>query len=393
MQLTLLGNINDFITSIIIIVVLLVFFYGQNWQGWYAGRQLKKALKELNSSKRYGIELITKAIDPFRSETISNEEISAFIQEMLDFFVLAPSDLDVSKYPTLYFLHSRQESRYRELILNFLPPMDDSSLVKITSLLTITAQIDDLYKKVRHNLITGEKTKSYWYLLQSAADISTTMLTAQAFRYALTSFIGGKPIGDSVGPLTIQKFIEEVLKDSGIQAESTSIHEGGQFYSQKITYNNRQCICLRAKGPESRVGTPGIAIQQLFSKIDQAGQSIALFISIDAVARLEGEKSGTVAHGLGVATGNGRYPQKHTNVDKFQIETLIMEQNIPMEAIVCRVSFEEAFMPITETIQGAVPKILRFIKQIIRSQTQPGDLVVIIGIGNAIGVPLSTPEP
>ncbi|MHA1618571.1 MAG: DUF1512 family protein, partial [Promethearchaeota archaeon] len=260
----------------------------------------------------------------------------------------------------------------------------------LTSLLTTTAEIDHLYKKVRHNLITGEKTKSYWYLLQSAADISTTMLTAQAYRHALTSFIGTKPIGDSVGPLTVQKFIEEVTKDTQ-QVEPSVTHEGGQFYSQKVVYLDRKCICLRAKGPESKVGSPGIAIQQLFSKIKQSSQNVALFISIDAVARLEGEKSGTVAHGLGVATGNGRYPQKNTNVDKFQIEKLIMQQDppVPMEAIVCRVSFEEAFLPITETIQSAVPKILRFIKQIIRSQTQPDEIVVIIGIGNAIGVPLN----
>ncbi|MHA1746171.1 MAG: DUF1512 family protein [Promethearchaeota archaeon] len=385
---SILGDINDFITSIIIIIVLLVFFYGQNFQGWYAGRQLKKALKELDKSKRFGIGLITKTIEPFRSETLSNEEIASFIQEMLDFFVLSPSDLDVSKYPTLNFLHSRQESRYKELILNFIPAVDDNSLVKITSLLTITAEIDDLYKKVRHNLITGEKTKSYWYLLQSAADISTTMLTAQAYRHALTSFIGTQPIGDSVGPLTIQKFVEETNQEG--KTLNSSIHEGGQFYSQKVDYQDRQCICLRVKGPESRVGNPGIAIQQLFAKFERSEQKVGLFISVDAVARREGEKSGTVAHGLGVATGNGRYPQKNTNVDKFQIEKLIMQQipPVPNEAIVCRVSFEEAFLPITETIQSAVPKILRFIKQIIRSQTKPGETVVIIGIGNAIGIPL-----
>ena len=379
----------DFLVSFFIILLLLVFFYGQNWQGWYASKQIKKAVNDLGVWRDYGIELIKTSIDPFRSESITNREIEIFIREMLDFFVLTPSTLEPQVYRKLHFLMSKREERYNQLIKRFLPNIDGISLIKISSLLNTTTELDSLCKNVRHNLIIGEKTKSYLFLLQTAAEITQTMLTAKAYVQALDSFMGNSPIGDSIGPLTVKTFVEDtnsinLTKLNELKQELT-FHD---IFFEEVNFKLRNCICGRPIGPESRVGKPGNALESLINQLDSENRKISLIITIDAFLRLEGEKSGTVAQGLGVAVGSGA--NKVTNIDKFQIETIALKHkpSIPLEAIVCRESIVEAVQPMTEEISIAVPKIIRLLKQIIRSQTNQQDNIIILGIGNAIGIPL-----
>ncbi|WP_371805776.1 DUF1512 family protein [Candidatus Lokiarchaeum ossiferum] len=382
-----LGSIADFLISFFVILLLLVFFYGQNWQGWYASKQIKRAVNDLAVWRDYGIELIKKSIDPYRSESITNREIEVFIREMLDFFVLSPSTIEPHIYQKMHFLMSRREERFHQLIKKFLPNIDDLSLTKITSLLNTTIELDSLCKNVRHNLIVGEKTKSYLFLLQTASEISQTMLTAKAYVRALDSFMGTSPIGDSIGPLAVKNFVlDNITKKYPSGDELEQDFKFNDIIFEEIMFKSRNCICGRPIGPESRVGKPGDALESLLNKLNSENRQIALIITIDAFLRLEGEKSGTVAQGLGVAIGAG----KNTNIDKFQIESIALKQNpsIPLEAIVCRESIVEAVQPMTEEILGAVPKIVRLLKQIIRSQTEPQDNIIILGIGNAIGISL-----
>lgn len=380
---TILGSINDFLTIFFIVILLLVFFYGQNFQGWLAGRQLKNALKKLEKAKNYGVDLIKAAIQPHRSELIDERELNNFIVRMLEFFVIEPTNIDPPIFEKIRFLEAKKEHRFQDLILQFLPDINELTLSRISSLFSTTTEIDNLYRKVRHNLIVGEKTKSYLFLLQSAADITQTMLTAQAYQVALTSFTKNFPIGDSIGPLVVHEFIHDNNGHNSQKTESKAILN--YTYSQEINYIERKCVCLRAKGPEIHVGQPGLAVKEILSD-DLYRSKIKLIITIDAVSRLEGELPGTIAQGLGVAIGSN----KTKNIEKFQIEQLAINNNppIPLEAIVCRESFEEAVSPMIEPIRNAVPRIIRRLKKIIRTQTQKDDYVLIVGIGNAIGVPL-----
>jgi len=385
---TILGSINDFLTTFFIILLLLVFFYGQNFQGWHASTQLKRALRKLEKSMEYGNNLIKKSIAPFQSESQTAHDVEYFIKEMIEFFVLAPEKSEHLTLSNLNELNVRREKRYLELIQKFLPRIEEQSLQQIVALLNTTTEINRLYKKVRHNLIVGEKTKSYWFLLQSASEISQTMLTAKAYRIALDSFMDNIPIGDSIGPLVVRKFARDNSLDpnTSLTSETKTQIENDNYIKQSIHYRDRFCICLRAKGPEPRVGNPGMIIESVINKISSQDKKIAMLITIDAISRLEGEFPGTVAQGLGVAIGS----MQKEKTDKIQIEHILNSQNpaIQMEAIVCRESLEEAFLPMIDPIKAAVPKILRILKQIIRSQTEPGDTVVIFGVGNALGIPL-----
>ncbi len=380
---SILGSINDFLTIFFIVILLLVFFYGQNFQGWLAGRQLKNALKKLEKAKNYGIDLIKAAIQPHRSELVNDQDLRQFIIKMLEFFVIEPSNIDPPIFTKIHFLEARKEIRFNELIQQFLPDINELTLSRIAVLFSTTTEINHIFRKVRHNLIVGEKTKSYWYLLQSASEITQTMLTAQAYQTALTSFTKDYPIGDSIGPLVIHRFVRDQMGDNAHECESNQVL--GFIYSQEVGYIDRKCVCLRAKGPEIHVGRPGLAVGEVLKNNPNVSQ-IRLIITIDAISRLEGEIPGTIAQGLGVALGS----QKGKNIDKYQIEEMALNHHppIPLEAIVCRASFEEAVSPMIDPIKNAVPKIVRRLKQIIRTQTQKGDIVLIVGIGNSIGVPL-----
>ena len=282
-----------------------------------------------------------------------------------------------------HFLNIRRVKRYQEMIKEFLPTIDEIKLSTITSLLQATTEIEQIYRNVKHNLIIGKKTKSTWILMQTSADIIKTMMNAKAYSVAFDSFILGMPIGDSLGPLAIKEFITEIQGFNGTTAPEHRPLHGGIFAST-FNYEDRQCICLRAKGPASVVGNPGAALSFLIDQLQKEQKAPHLIITIDAMQRLEGEKSGTVAIGLGAAIGGGATHE----IDKYCIESLAINHKppIPIESIICKQSLEDAVTPMSEEIHRSIPKIIRYIKRILRSQTKEGDLIIIFGIGNALGV-------
>ena len=371
-----LDSLTDYLVLIFFILMLMVFFYGQNWQGWYAGRQLTNSLRLLGIWRDYGISIVHQELTTLVSPTLTNSDIKQFIQKMLEFFVISPSPIDPPLYNKIHFLSAEREKRYRNLIENFISIKSKEKIATITSLLQATTEIDILYKKVNHNLLVGKQTKSYWFLLQSAAEITQIMLNAHAYRAALDSFLLKRPIGDSIGPMVVADFTHSYQENANV----TSLDHG---YCQSIVnYRERECICLRAKGPECVVGNPGDALEKILS----TNPDVKIIITIDAMSKLKGEKTGTVAQGLGVAAGGGN---SENSIEKYKIENLAYNHNpiIPVEAIICREALEEAVLPMNEEISESVPKIIRILKEIIRNQTSIHDKVIIIGIGNAIGIP------
>lgn len=374
----------DIITLILFIFIAIVIFFSSNFQGWYAGRQILRGRSHLLRYKKHAFEVIHSLIDPICPATITRQDVDSFIDQMLNFFLIPPAVLDPPYFNKLHDLIIRREKRYRELIRQFLPTIDDIRMARLTAVMQATTEIENSFKKVQHNYILGRKTKSTWFLLQSAAELTQTLLSAKAYYGALWSFIGDKPIGDSIGPLSVTSLIEETNR--GSQKDDHSIIKLTEvMIGQKISFEQRECICIRAKGPAPVVGNPGEALSQYLKNIPEQKKTIKLIITIDAIMKLEGEDSGTVAQGLGVAIGGG----STEHIDQYRVESIAVSQTppIPTETIVCRESLEESILPMTDVVYTGIPKIIRIIKQIIRSQTQPNDLVLIMGIGNALGVP------
>ncbi len=322
-------------------------------------------------------------MDPILPSSISELEVDDFIEKMIEFFVVSPTQLDPPMFGKLRYLISQKDKRYKQLIKDFLPVISAEKLATISSLIRVTSSLNDILKDIRHNLILGKKIKSSFHIQQTASKISQSMKQAQAYRIALDTFRSETPIGDSIGPITIRSFIKDQSKNS--KKVFSQFREWKQdFISYNMDYKGRKCICLRAKGPTSNVGNPGTALQGVIRKFEKNQKNIDLIITIDAYKKLEGEPSGLISQGIGVSVGGeGKY-----FLDKYQIETIALthKPKIQIESINCKESLSDAVSPMKEQINASLPDILRILKKIIRSQTKENEHVAIIGVGNALGV-------
>jgi len=100
---------------------------------------------------------------------------------------------------------------------------------------------------------------------------------------------------------------------------------------------------------------------------------------VDAALKLEGEKTGEIAEGVGAAIGG-------IGVEKFQIEEVAANHKIPIYAILVKESDVEAITTMKKEIGDAVRLVMERMKRLIAERTSEGDSVVLIGVGNTLGV-------
>ncbi|MFC2143899.1 DUF1512 family protein [Candidatus Aenigmatarchaeota archaeon] len=118
---------------------------------------------------------------------------------------------------------------------------------------------------------------------------------------------------------------------------------------------------------------PGKAVEKVIKNND-----IKRIITIDAAAKLEGEKTGSLAEGVGVAMGG-------PGVERSYIENIVVKKNIPLDSIIIKMGQEEAIMPMRKAIKDALPEVRKSIKRSLE-RTKRGDKIVIVGVGNTSGV-------
>ncbi|MEM2908162.1 MAG: DUF1512 family protein, partial [Candidatus Hadarchaeales archaeon] len=201
---------------------------------------------------------------------------------------------------------------------------------------------------------------------------------AKAFLDATKAFAEGKPIGDGVGAMVATKLAgdaswRELVEDT-VYAETK--------------FDGRKLIVVKAKGPGGRVGKPGELIKRLMER-----RKVSRIIMIDAGLKLEGEESGHVIEGVGAAIGG-------PPTEKYKIEEIAVEKGVPVDAIIIKESFKEAITPLNKRLAKAVDATVERVRQAIRERTKPGDVVIVAGIGNTIGIgqspeelPKDFPEP
>ena len=100
---------------------------------------------------------------------------------------------------------------------------------------------------------------------------------------------------------------------------------------------------------------------------------------IDAALKLEGEKPGEVAEGVGAAIGG-------PGVEQFKIEEAIVKHKIPLNAVIVKQDLGDAVSPMRKEIFEAADPVIERIKRLILERTKEGDNIIIAGIGNTIGI-------
>jgi len=196
--------------------------------------------------------------------------------------------------------------------------------------------------------------------------LPTIMEEAESYTSFLDAFKEGKPIGDGIGALTASK----------LMADHNKFEVAKDMVASETTIDGRRVLVTKAKGPGGTVGKVGDAVSSLI----QANEGkVSLVVMIDAGLKLEGEDSGDVAEGVGAAIGG-------VGVDKYKIEEAATKYKIPVYAIVVKESLKDVLATMTDAISKAVENVILRLRSVIQERTKEGDLVIIVGVGNTIGV-------
>jgi len=295
------------------------------------------------------------------------EDPSAALSGLLEQFFIMPVDLDpagiVSK---LDHLLDVRDLKFKDDVKKLAPEATDAQANNLENMVEASWVLNLLFKVVRHFYLLGKKTSSFFMILQLQMLMPLIMREAEAFSGAAKAFAQGQPVGDGAGALVASKLMRdhekrEVEKD--IMVAETTI-EG------------RRVMALKAKGPGGNVGKPGDAIRTL---IEENGGKVAMVIMVDAALKFEGEKTGDTSEGIGAAIGG-------VGTERFKIEEEATKHKIPVYAIIIKESIQEAITPMKKEITEAAEGVIQRIKLLIQERTKEGDLVIVAGIGNTVGI-------
>lgn len=345
-------------------ILPIVFFvlYGQQIQLFISASQIKKEISKLKLYKEESKkELMLYVKNNLKTKSDPTSKIDIF----LDYFTIMPVDLDpngiVSKIR--HIVRSREDIT-REQVKSLDPDMSDVELTKIQTLIEIASTLQLLYKIINHLYLTAKKQKNFPMILPLQMMLPFIMEEAEALNESVSAFKSNQPVGDSIGPMVVGKFMLDLKKN---QASFQTV------WAEK-TYCERKLIFLKAEGPLSTVGRPGDAVETLISK-----NKIDSIIMVDAAMKMEGEESATISRGFGAAIGG-------IGTERFQIEEIATKNNIPIFSIVIKESVKEAITLMSKKIAEKAEEIRQQIYDMIKENTKPGQSILIIGVGNTVGV-------
>lgn len=364
----LLGTGGDAITQILSLLTYVFFivliFYGQRIQMYVMIREVENSLHKLKYIKEEGRKVAIEAIKEIGKPTA---DPSARVDRFLEYFTIGPQSMDPAGivYKLDHILDVRDE-RLKDEVKLMAPASDDVQVNNLENTLEAAMALNFIYKVIRHYYIQGKKTLSLYVIMQIQMILPMVMKEAEAYASALKAFAYGQPIGDGAGPLVASKLmhgyeIRKLPKDCVMAT---------------VPFEGRTALVIKAEGPGGNVGKPGDAVEKV---IEENEGKIDMVIMIDAGLKLEGEKVGEVADGIGAAIGG-------PGVDQYKIEDKLTKYHIPINAIIVKEDIGDAVSPLRKEINDAVDPVIERLKNVVLERTKPGDKILIVGVGNSIGI-------
>ena len=359
------GDSISSILSMLFYVVFIVFlFYGQRIQMYVMIREVEGSLYKLKYIKEEGRKI---AIETIKEIGKPQTDPSARVDRYLEYFTISPQSMDPAGivYKLDHILDVR-DTRLKDEVKIMAPASDEVQINNLENTLEAAMALNFIYKVVRHYYIQGKKTLSLYVIMQLQMILPLVMKEAEAYASALKAFADGQPIGDGAGPLAAAKLMHgyktrKLPKDCVVAS---------------VPIEGRTAFIIKAEGPGGNVGKPGEAVQAV---IDENKGKIASVIMIDAGLKLEGEMVGEVAEGIGAAIGG-------PGVDQFKIEESVVKYKIPLNAVIVKEDIGDAVSPMRKEIANSVDKVIERVKNVILERTKEDDKIIIVGVGNTIGV-------
>ena len=359
-----IGGDTDSIMSIIWLpVFLFLILYGQKIQLFMITRNIGKNLVKLEKMKT---DARNKVLESLLEHGGEKKYVEKRFDILLESFVIPPIAMDpkgiINKLEHL--LDTQEEILKSELQL-LAKSANETQLTNLLNLLEVTLGLTLMFKYIRHFYISGKKTGNAFVLAQAQMILHAVMEQAEAYHAAIPSLKSGKPIGDTIGPLITSK----------LKGDSKSTEIVKNTIVNETSIEDRQIFLIKAKGPGGNVGKPGEAIK----KVIENNKDIKLIITIDAALKLEGEKTGEIAEGVGAAIGG-------PGIERYKIEETATKNKIRYMALVSKMAEKDAITEMKESTLKSAEPLIEKVNQIIKQHTKIKEKIIIAGIGNTMGI-------
>ncbi len=353
------------ILNVVFYLFFIIFiFYGQRIQMYVMLKEVEGSLLRLKYIKEEGRKI---AIETIKEIGKPSHDPSERVDRFLEYFALPPESMDPAGVVwKLEHILDVRDIRFKDEVKLMAPSASETQINNLENTLEAALALNYIYKVVRHFYILGKKTLSLYIIMQLQMILPLVMREAEAYASALKAFAYGQPIGDGVGALVAAKLMHghekrKIAKDCVVAT---------------VPLEGRTAYVIKAEGPGGNVGKPGEAMKTI---IEENDGKISTIIIIDAALKLEGEKPGEVAEGIGVAIGG-------PGVEKFKVEESLLKHRIPINAVIIKEDVGDAVSPMRKEIFEAADEAIKRIKRVILEKTKEGDSLIIAGIGNTIGI-------
>ncbi|MGC8660996.1 MAG: DUF1512 family protein [Nitrososphaeria archaeon] len=349
---------------IIWVPYIILIIYGQRLQGYAIMADVGRYLSRLkvDSEKSRG-----NLLGYLQRKGVAGDGQKT-IEGMIQSVTIFPENMDpVGIVGKMELIIRTQEEHVKLRVREIMKSANDLERTAAINMLEIASALDMIFRVVRHFYLMTKKSPDGIYLAAQLQMILPSIVKqADAYLNAMDALEKLLPLGDAAGPLTVSRWMKDSQKYE---------HDDETVYSE-MDYKGRKVAIIKAKGPGASVGKVDDALTSLL-KGPYSGSSAV--VMIDAALKLEGEKSGDVAMGMGAAIGG-------IGTEKFKIEEISTKLGIPVYAVIIKESLIEAISVMTRDIAEATDQARNTILSLVETQVPEGGKAVIIGVGNTLGV-------
>ncbi|ADY00354.1 hypothetical protein VMUT_0138 [Vulcanisaeta moutnovskia 768-28] len=304
-------------------------------------------------------------------QTVNKSLVEKTIQELMEFVVIEPVNTEpTGLMRTLKLLVTAYNEKLESSIRALLPNVDRPLVQNVVDAVDGLRELNYIYKVIMHYYKLSNKYKNPYLMMQVYMLLPILKEYVNALNGAISTFLKGQPVGDAAGPLTAYRFVRSCSDVNELT------HNIKDTYIGLCNFEGRKVYVIKARGPGGTVGSLDDGITYL---IERVGVKPKIIITVDAALKLEGEKTGSISEGIGVAMGG-------IGVERFNIERTASKYDIPLYAILIKMSLPEALSAMPKDVESAVNDAVERIKRVIRESIREGEEVILIGVGNTGGV-------
>ncbi len=365
-----------FLSNIIWIAMIFLFFFQDYVMIWRYAYTVGSFLTNLNRLITNNVNLVINHVDQLlRSngspKNVNKDAIEKTIKDLMDFVVIEPVNAEpTGLMRTLKLLVTTYNDRLEDSIRSLLPSIERTLVQNVVDAVDGLRELNFIYKVIMHYYRLSNKYRNPYLMMQVYMLLPILREYVNALNGAISTFLKGQPVGDAAGPLTAYRFMRSC---SSVEEISHNVKD---TYIGLCNFEGRRVYVVKARGPGGTVGNLDDGIAYLVERVSVKPRFI---ITVDAALKLEGERTGSIAEGVGVAMGG-------IGVERFNIERIASKYGIPLYAVLIKMSMPEALSAMPKEVEGAVNDAVESVKRVIREGVREGEEVILVGVGNTGGV-------